>query len=71
MNMTEDQAKNHLERMLKDFTPGSFLQLLAEVLGQTAEKARQDDNAVVYEHCNNAAIALFVMGLGIDAACPR
>jgi hypothetical protein len=69
--MTEKQAKKHLERMLRDFTTGSILHLLADLFRQEADRARRDDDTVTYERCTNVAVALFVVGLGVDAACPR
>ena len=69
--MTEKQARTQLRRMLGTLTPGSVLHLLAELFAEQAEAARQggDDPAAV--RCDNAGATLFVVGVGIDSACPR
>ena len=69
--MTEAEAKHHLADMLGSFTAGSVLHLLAEVL-RDAERIRLGTlDEITQERVQNAETALFVMGLGIDAACPR
>lgn len=65
--MTVPTAKRHLRVMLRDFTLGSVLHLLAEVLTEdadSADPARADQIAT-------AAKALLVLGLGLDAALPH
>ena len=69
--MTEKQAKEQLRRMLATFTPGSVLHLLAELFAERAEAARRAGDDLTAGRCDNAQATLFVVGLGIDAACPR
>jgi hypothetical protein len=63
--MTEAQARNGLRRMLRSLTAGSLLHLLAELYRNAAERCEHPDKA------REVAAALFVVGLGVDAACPR
>lgn len=65
--MTEAQAKKHLRQMLRTMTPGSVLHLLSELF---AEQAQGDDEAAERQ-AREVAATLFVVGLGVDAACPR
>ncbi len=62
--MTVETAKKHLRSMLKDFTPGSVLHLLAEVLAEADDPNRVEQRQAVEK-------ALFVVGLGVDAVLPR
>jgi len=66
--MTEKQAKKQLRKMLADFTPGTVLHFLGEIFEQRAEQTNDPSAA---ERCKNVECTLFVVGLGIDAACPR
>ena len=68
--MTEKQAKKQLTRMLDDYTVGSVLHLLADVVGKSAEKAKVQDDVREFDRCKTVENALFVVGLGIDAARP-
>lgn len=68
--MTEKQAKRQLEEMLGSFTAGSVLHLLSEIYREVAEQARQGDDATMYQQAKSVEHALFVVGLGVDAACP-
>jgi hypothetical protein len=68
--MTEKQAKRHLSEMLRSFTVGSVLHLLADLHRDAAEQARKADDAMTYRRCRLVEHALFVVGLGIDAASP-
>jgi hypothetical protein len=65
--MTETQARSGLRRMLRTLTVGSLLHLLAELYHEAADrgKDRSDHNA------QEVAATLFVVGIGIDAVCPR
>jgi hypothetical protein len=65
--MTDEAAKKHLRSMLEQFTVGSVLHLLAEVV---AEAVGTDDASRV-EQRRAVGQALFVVGLGVDAALPR
>lgn len=69
--MTEAHAKKHLGTMLRSFTTGTVLHLLAELFREMAEEAREQNDGVAVKQCQEVAAALFVMGLGVDAACPR
>jgi len=69
--MTEETARRQLRKMLKSFTQGSVLHLLGEIFEERAEEARRDGDEIRRDQCDSVAKALFVVGLGIDAACPR
>ncbi len=69
--MTENRAKARLRRMLATLTAGSVVHLLAELFSEQAEAARRGGDDLAAERCGNVAATLFVVGLGIDAACPR
>lgn len=69
--MTEKRAKAQLRRMLAGLTAGSVLHLLAELFAEQAEAARRGGDDLAAEQCGNVAATLAVVGLGIDAACPR
>ncbi len=69
--MTGDRARALLRRLLRSFTPGGVLRLLAELHHESAEQARRKGDAVVRERHGTVQAALFVVGLGLDAACPR
>lgn len=57
--------------MLASYTQGSILHLLGEVLEEMAEEAGQADAPGRQDQFISVARTLFVVGLGIDAACPR
>jgi hypothetical protein len=69
--MSEKEAQRQLRRMLRAFTPGSILHLLAEAFRAHAEQARIDNDPRTSQQCDLADAVLFVVGLGLDAACPR
>lgn len=69
--MTENQARTQLRQMLRTFTAGSVLHLLAELFAERAAAARRDGDDRAAVRCDTAGATLFVVGLGIDAACPR
>lgn len=69
--MTETTARKHLMEMLKRFTPGSVLHLLSDIYRSTAEDARNDNDARTHGQCKSVEQTLYVVGLGIDATCPR
>jgi hypothetical protein len=68
--MTEKEAQRQLRLMLRGFTPGSILHLLAEAFRAHAEQYRADDPERLKQQCDLADSVLFVIGLGLDAACP-
>lgn len=65
--MDEAEAKKTLKKMLKSFTPGSILHLLADLFREDAEKA----SAQARERLKTIEHALVIVGMGVDAACPR
>lgn len=69
--MTDVAAKRQLQRMLRSFTQGSILHLLADVFEEQATKASEVGDETRAEQCRTVAVTLFTVGLGIDAACPR
>lgn len=69
--MNEKKAKKQLRRMLDAFTAGTVLHLLAELFRDDADEARQDGDSNAEQQSRNAEAALYVVGLGIDAICPR
>ncbi len=69
--VTEDRAKKQLATMLRSFTAGSVLHLLAEIVRESAEDARQAGDATAQEQFMLAHAALVVVGLGIDAIRPQ
>lgn len=68
--MTDQDAKERLTELLDRYTLGSVLHLLAEVCRESAESARQDGDALGAERFEVVEHALFVVGLGVDAANP-
>ena len=68
--MTEKQAKKQLTKMLDDFTVGSVLHLLADVVGKFAERAKVQDDPRVFDQCKMVEHTLVVVGMGIDAVTP-
>ena len=66
--MTETEARDHLRAMLKRFTAGGILMLLAELYSEDADGAADARVAAEYRR---AEAALFVLALGVDAVRPR
>jgi hypothetical protein len=66
--MNEREAKEQLELMLDKLTAGSILHLLSEVFREAAE---QTNDARSHQQFKQVEEALYVVGLGVDAACPR
>ena len=69
--MTDETARRQLKRMMRSFTQGSILHLLGEVFEEMAEKGGRAGDEIRSEQCDSVAKTLFVVGLGIDLACPR
>jgi hypothetical protein len=69
--MNETEVKRLLRRMLLSLTPGSILHALSDVYHDAAERAGRKGDERRRQQCQSVATALFVVGLGIDAACPR
>jgi hypothetical protein len=63
--MTEELARKQLRKMLRSFTPGGVLHLLADIYREAAAKNRDAERSKRVEE------TLYVVGLGIDAATPR
>ena len=56
--------------MLRSLTAGSIAHLLAEALQADAEAVREADEQRL-DQIKQVRAALFVIGLGVDAALPR
>ncbi len=69
--MNEAQAKKQLKQLLRSLTPGSILHMLADLFREDADKATAYEDSMAYERCKSVECTLYVVGLGIDAACPR
>jgi hypothetical protein len=69
--MTESQVKRQLRRMLTSLTAGSLLHLLADLFRESADRIRHRRNKPHRDKLRDVAAALFVVGLGVDAVCPR
>jgi hypothetical protein len=69
--MYEKKAKKRLAKMLRGLTGGSVLDLMAQVFLDLAAEARREGNDTAAEQFTMAHNALVVVGLGIDAICPR
>ena len=57
-------AKKHLRQMLKHYTSGSVLHLLAEVVAEGDDPVHAEQRQAVEK-------ALLVVGLGVDAVLPH
>ena len=69
--MKEKEAKKALRKMLRSFTPGSLLHVLGDIYGELAEEASRTEHAPAFERFKAVECALIVVGMGIDAICPR
>lgn len=69
--MTDETARRQLKRMMKSFTQGSILHLMSELFEEMAEEARRRGDETRAEQYRTVAATLFVVGLGLDGACPR
>jgi hypothetical protein len=70
-SVTQKKVKKQLRRMLDDFTAGTVLHFLADVFHEDAEEAGRAGDDLAAGQCRRVEAALFVLGLGIDAARPR
>lgn len=68
--MDETKVKRQLERMLRSYTLGSVLHLLADLHRQAADEAQEADEVQRYLQHKTIEHVLFVIGLGVDAALP-
>jgi hypothetical protein len=69
--MKEKKAKRRLRRMLATFSVGTVLHLLSELVREDADAARRAGDDLAAGQCQKVEAALFVIGLGIDAARPN
>ena len=69
--MTENEARRQFRRMLRSFTPGSVLHLLAEAFRAHSKQAGVANDPRISQQCDQTDSVLFVIGLGLDAACPQ
>jgi len=69
--MTEAQAKRQLRQMLRSMTAGSVLHLLVGLFADSARRAQRKGVEAAQKRAQEVAAALFVVGLGVDAAWPR
>ncbi len=68
--MTDNTAKKLLRRMLRSFTAGRVLHLLAHLHVEAAKEARQNGNELLYMQLALIEAGLIVAGYGVDAAWP-
>ena len=68
--MHERRAKRLLAKMLHSYTAGSVLHLLADLHREAAEEARRAGDVIHYQQHKTVEQALFVVGLGVEAALP-
>ena len=68
--MTDAEAKKHLRAILGAYTHGSILHLMADFLRDADERARRDGDDAKHQRFAEVAATLYVVGIGIDAACP-
>ena len=69
--MTEAEARRRLREMLRSMTAGSVLHLLSGLFAASAGRARRTAGDTAEKQAREAAATLFVVGLGVDAVCPR
>ena len=69
--MSEKEAIRHLQTMLRSFTIGSVLHLLAEANRKQVEDSGQADDPVASGRCDISDHVLFCVGVGLDAAMPQ
>jgi hypothetical protein len=68
--MTEDRAKKQLAKMLRSFTTGSILHLIADLCREASEEASEQQDAKLSEQYRTVEAALIVVGDGVDATLP-
>ena len=68
--MTESQIKTQLKAMMVARTPGTVLHLLGEIFRERADAAQRGNDPGAHERAKNVESALFVVGMGVDAAYP-
>jgi len=68
--MTEQEVKAQFTDLLQRYTTGSVLHILSDLYRQAAEDTQATQDLAGYEQCKVVEHALFVLGLGIDAAHP-
>jgi hypothetical protein len=68
--MTNTKARKYLRKLLRSFTNGAILHLLAELSVEEALEARRRGNELLYQRLTLVEAGLIVAGYGVDAACP-
>lgn len=69
--MSHEKAKKQLANMLRSFTLGSILHLLADICRESAKDAQRHRDDRRRAQFETVEAALTVVGYGVDAACPR
>ncbi len=69
--MTEHDAKKRLRKMLRSFTVGRILHILAQLHIEAAKEARRNGNELLYQKLALVEPTLIIVGYGVDAACPE
>lgn len=64
--MTDKQAKRQIKKMLRSYTVGSVVHLLADVYAERAAKAVRSRDIVLSDRCRQVQHALIVLGMGVD-----
>lgn len=65
--MTEKQAKRQVKKLLRTFTVGSVLHLLADIYAERSAKALRSRDIVLSDRCKQVQHALIVLGMGVDS----
>lgn len=65
--MTEKQAKRQIKKMLRSYTAGSVVHLLADIYAERAAKAVRRHDMVLSDRCKQVQHALIVLGMGVDS----
>ncbi|WP_417377485.1 hypothetical protein [Gimesia maris] len=68
--MNDEQAKDLLTEILEHYTTGSILHLLADLYRESAERAQLYGDALACDRFQTIEKALYVMGMGVNAANP-
>jgi hypothetical protein len=69
--MSDDEAKHKLRKLLRSYTTGRILHLLAQLSIERAKKERRNGNELLYQRLVLFEAGLIVAGYGADTACPE
>ena len=69
--MSDERAREILRGVLSEYTAGSLLHLVGELIEEDAHAARRDGDDGRCEQLMHAACTLFVVGLGLHVVFPR